>query len=65
MKPYVKRRVSEIMSKEKPMLFSIKRYLSDLDSMIQTEYVAQLDGVGGGEAMVRMLVDLALIQKEQ
>ena len=65
MKPYVKRRVSEIMSKEKPMLFSIKRYLSDLDSMIQTEYVAQLDGVGGGEAMVRMLVDLELIQKEK
>ena len=65
MKSYVKRRVSEIMSKEKPMLFSIKRYLSDLDSMIQTEYVAQLDGASGGEAMVRMLVDLELIQREK
>ena len=65
MKSYVKRRVSEIMSKEKPMLFSIKRYLNDLDSMIQTEYVAQLDGASGGEAMVRMLVDLELIQREK
>lgn len=65
MKPYIKRRVGELMSNEKPKLFSTKGYLTDLDAMIQTEYVAQMDGANGREAMVKMLVDLELTEKER
>ena len=66
MKGYVKRRLKELTPSDKPRLFSTKGYLHDLDSMIQTEYVAQLDEASRPrEAMVRMLVDLELIQKEK
>ena len=69
MKPYVLRRLKGIVDpvSEKPMLFHSKGYLSDLDSMIQAEYVAQLDTDynKGNSAMVKMLVDLELIEKEK
>lgn len=72
MKGYVKRRALALVDplpnepKERPKLFSTKGYLNDLDSMIQTEYVAQIDEASKHrEAMVKMLVDLELIQKEK
>lgn len=52
----------------KPQLFHVKNYLTDLDSMIQTEYLAQMDsGVMGGTkgAMVSMLVELELKERER
>ena len=69
MKPWLKRRALGLIDPlptEKPRLFSTKGYLSDLDSMIQIEYVAQSTKTSKPrEAMVRMLVDLELIQKEK
>ena len=68
MKPYVLRRLkcmSDPLPTVKPKLFSTKGYMSDLDSMIQTEYVAQIDQTSNPrEAMVKMLVDLELIQRK-
>ena len=68
MKPYVLRRLkgmSDPLPTVKPKLFSTKGYMSDLDSMIKTEYVAQIDQTSNPrEAMVKMLVDLELIQRK-
>ena len=66
MKGYVKRRLKGLIDPlEKPKLFSSKGYLSDLDSMIQTQYVGELKGYDRQEAMVRMLVELELKEKEK
>ena len=68
MKGYVKRRMTGVMETRKPRLFSTKGYLSDLDSMIQTQYQGALaTGIIGGktEAMVSMLVELELKEKER
>ena len=63
MQGYVKRRVSDLTLK--PRLFHSKGYLSDLDNMIQEQYVAQLQGSEGGEAMVKMLLDLETKEKNR
>ncbi len=68
MKGYVKRRMTGLTETRKPRLFSTKGYLSDLDSMIQTQYQATLNrGIIGNktEAMVSMLVELELKEKEK
>ena len=68
MRGYVKRRMSGMKETRKPRLFSTKGYLSDLDSMIQTQYQGALAvGIIGGktEAMVSMLVALELNEKER
>lgn len=68
MKGYIGRRMSSMKETRKPRLFSTKGYLSDLDSMIQTQYQGALAvGVIGNktEAMVSMLVKLECNEKER
>ena len=66
MKGYIKRRVNELGSNVKPKLFHKTGYLNDLNDMISAEYIAQLDvDYKGNTGMVKMLVDLELIEKEK
>ncbi len=65
MKGYVKRRLDNMVPRERPKLFSSKGYLTDLDSMLQGEYVSQLEGADGvhGEAMIAMLTALEIKER--